>query len=168
MTRRGTLIYYLTAWCVGCFSTSLMVWIRNMQSATLSTASSRSTFGLLFFTFYGLIFGAAAAFLGAFILRRIMALLKCKNPTRWAVAGAVLAPLLVAALGARWGQPPDAAAAETPRFLAFLTLGPRQVVEAGWWLSVPAGAATAYLLGRVERAFAPPNASSSANAGASA
>jgi hypothetical protein len=29
------------------------------------------------------------------------------------------------------------------------------VIQAGWWLAIPAGAATGYFLGRVERAFDP-------------
>jgi len=28
-------------------------------------------------------------------------------------------------------------------------------LQAGWWLAIPAGAATGYLLCRVQRAFAP-------------
>jgi len=36
-----------------------------------------------------------------------------------------------------------------------LTFGPETVLEAGWWLTIPAGAATGYFLGRVQRAFDP-------------
>ena len=160
MTRRGSLVYYLAAWTVGTFSMSLLVWIRSMTAETASVASTHSAFGLLFFAFYGLIFGAAAAFLGAFLLRRIMAALRSKNPIHWAAVGTVLAPILIAALGALRGRTAAPSALHGPRFLAFATFGPEQVLEAGWWLAIPAGAATAYLLGRIERAFAPAKATS--------
>jgi hypothetical protein len=41
------------------------------------------------------------------------------------------------------------------RLLPAITWGPMTVLEAGWWLPIPAGAVTAYLLCRVQRAFAP-------------
>lgn len=153
MTRHGSLVYYLSAWILGCFFMSVLVWIKNMFVPTLETPVSRSAFGLLFFYFYGLIFGALAALIGAFMLRTSMKGLRCKTPMHWAVAGAVLAPVLIAVLGtwgrraemARWGE----------RLLELLTFGPKVVLEAGWWLAIPAGAATGYLLCRIERAFAP-------------
>jgi hypothetical protein len=37
------------------------------------------------------------------------------------------------------------------------------VVQAGWWLAIPAGAATGFLLCRVQRAFAPQPAAPAAS-----
>ena len=100
MTRRGSLIYYLAAWALGCFFMVLAVWCENMivtssqdlmreaaegfltldcSTGTCSARRPRCSFGLL--------------------LRRIMLALKCKTPMHWAVAGAILAPLVVVALG---------------------------------------------------------------------
>jgi hypothetical protein len=163
MTRRGSLIYYLTAWICGCFFMSLAIWTRDRWGASVSSPRSREAFGVLFFYFYGLVFGALAVLIGAFILRRIMTLLKCKTPLHWAVAGAILAPILIGGLGA-WGVRVGAQQRLDPRLLSFLLLGPAMVVQAGWWLAIPAGAATGFLLCRVERAFRPqPPEASAAN-----
>src|ERR1700746_2071240 len=58
MTRRGSLIYYLTAWICGCFFMSLAIWIRDLWGATVTSSRSREAFGVLFFYFYGLVFAA--------------------------------------------------------------------------------------------------------------
>ena len=153
MTRRGSLIYYLSAWILGCFFMSLLVWVKDLFAVTLETPISRSAFGLLFFYFYGLVFGAVAALVGAFLLRVVMAALKCKTPIHWAVVGAILAPALIATLGI-WGRRGGMAQRPGMRLVGLLTFGPKTVLEAGWWLAIPAGAATAYLLCRIQRAFA--------------
>jgi hypothetical protein len=153
MTRRGSLIYYLTAWICGCFFMSLAIWIRNLWGSTVTSPRSREAFGILFFYFYGLVFGALAILIGAFLLRRIMTLLKCKTLLHWAIVAAILAPLLVAVLG-EWGVRTDAGQRVETGFLSFLLYGPTMVFQAGWWPPIPAGAATGYLLCRVQRAFA--------------
>jgi hypothetical protein len=155
MTRRGSLAYYLTAWICGCFFMSLAVWTRDLFGASSDHAfSSRSVFGLIFFYFYGLVFGAIAALLGAFLLRRVMAALKCLTATHWAAVGAILAPALIAVLGL-WGKHMGTEGPGGVRALRLITYGPATVFEAGWWLPIPAGAGIAYLLCRVQRAFAP-------------
>jgi hypothetical protein len=155
VTRRGSLIYYLTAWICGCFFMSLAIWIHDMWGAAMRGAQMRQAFGLMFFYFYGLIFGAFAALLGAFFLRRVATILKCKTPWHWAIFGAIISPALITLLG-KWGQ--HLATGDQPgvRFSAFFLFGPRTALEAAWWLAIPVGAATGYLLGRVQRAFAQP------------
>lgn len=167
MTRRGSLIYYLTAWICGCFFMSLAIWTKDLWGATGPSSRSREAFGVIFFYFYGLVFGALAVLIGAFLLRRIMTLLKCKNPLHWAVAAAILAPILIGGLGA-WGVHLATTQRMEPRLLSFLLLGPTMVVQRGWWLAIPVGAATGFLLCRVQRAFAPqlPGASDAPNASA--
>jgi hypothetical protein len=158
MTRQGSLVYYLSAWILGCFIMSLLIWIKDMFAVTVDIPLSRSAFGLLFFYFYGLAFGALAALLGAFLLRAIMVgALKCKTPIHWAVAGAILAPVLIAILGI-CGRQAEVIHSRGMRLWGFLTFGPKTVLEAGWWLAIPAGAATAYLLCRIQRAFTPQQA----------
>jgi hypothetical protein len=110
--------------------------------------------GFLTLIVYGYLFGAPTALLFGLLLRRLMLALKCKTPMHWAVAGAILAPLLVVALGigsrrAALVLPADYAS------LLFPLVGSEAVLRAGWWLAIPAGAATAYYLGRIQRAFAP-------------
>ena len=155
MTRRGSLIYYLTAWICGCFFMSLAIWTRDLWNAETGPSSrSHEAFGVLFFYFYGLVFGGLAVLIGAFLLRRIMALLKCKTPSHWALVGAILAPGVVAILGL-WGRHAGMDEQGATRAIRIITYGPKLVVDTGWWLAIPAGAVTAYLLCRVQRAFAP-------------
>jgi hypothetical protein len=154
MTRRGSLIYYLAAWALGCFFMVLMVWCRSMFGISSGNVLRDGAEGFLSLIIYGYLFGAPTALLFGFLLRRIMHALKCKTPAHWAGAGALLAPLLVVAVGftSRFGAhflPPDDAA------ILFPLAGAELALRAGWWLAIPAGVATAYYLGRIERAFAP-------------
>jgi len=163
MTRRGSLIYYLSAWILGCFFMSLAVWTKDMWGPARLSSGLREAFGVMFFYFYGLLFGALSALIGGFLLRRVAALLKCKAPAHWAIFGAILAPVLIGVLGT-WGRRMDLAGHQGFRLLGLLTFGPKTVLEAGWWLAIPAGAATGYFLGRVQRAFDPAqHAAASAN-----
>ena len=155
MTRRGSLIYYLAAWALGCFFMVLMVWCRAMVGTPPHNLLRDGAEEFLSLIFYGYIRGAATALLYGFILRRIMSSLKCKTPTHWAGAGAIIAPLVVVALGiasrsAVRGLPADYAAVFIP------LVGAENILSVGWWLAIPAGAATGYYLGRIQRAFAPP------------
>lgn len=155
MTRRGSLIYYLSAWILGCFFISLLIWIKDMYAAKLDHPLAGFAVGLLSFSFFGLVSGAPTALIISFLLRRLMSALRCKTPAHWALAGGILAPIVIAIFGT-WGrhismEPPGGA-----RLLGLLTFGPKTVLEAGWWLAIPAGAGTAFLLCRIERAFAAP------------
>ncbi|MGA8223369.1 MAG: hypothetical protein WB780_17105 [Candidatus Acidiferrales bacterium] len=164
MTRRGSLIYYLSAWILGCFFMTAAVWLSFGSAGGFRTEPAlHQVSGLLFFYFYGLELGALPALIFAFLLRKIASTLKCKTPWHWAIFGAILSPLLVVALGhlgLRFGsvtgngwQPVD-----------WFTSGPQLVLVFGWWLAIPAGAITAFLLCRIERAFAPqPQAAASAS-----
>jgi hypothetical protein len=84
----------------------------------------------------------------------VMAALQCLTAAHWAAAGAILAPALIAILGIL-GKLMGNQGQGGLRVLRLITYGPLTVFEAGWWLPIPAGAATAYLLCRVQRAFAP-------------
>ncbi len=154
MTRSGSLIYYLAAWVLGCFFMVLAVWCENMILTTSQDLMREATEGFLTLIIYGYLFGAPTALLFGLLLRRIMLALKCKTPWHWAVAGAILAPLVVVTLGIGSRQaahllPSDYAA------VLFPLVGAENVLRAGWWLTIPAGAATGYYLGRIQRAFAP-------------
>ena len=134
---------------------SLAVWTRDLFGASSNDAfSSPSVFGLILFYSYGLVVGAITALLGALLLRRVMAALKCLTASHWAAVGAILAPVLIAILGIL-GKRIGTEGQGDLRVLRLVTYGPMTVFEAGWWLPIPAGAATAYLLCRVQRAFAP-------------
>ena len=147
------MIYYLTAWICGCFFMSLAIWIRDLWGPTVTSPRSREAFGILFFYFYGLVFGALAVLIAAFLLRRVMTLLKCKTPLHWAVARRDTRAGARGGSG-RMGTRTGAGQRVEPGLLLFLLYGPTMVFQAGWWLAIPAGAATGYLLCRVQRAFA--------------
>jgi hypothetical protein len=154
MTRRGSLIYYLAAWALGCFFMVLAVWCQNMILTPSQDLTREASQGLLTLLVYGYLFGAPTALLYGLLLRRIMLALKCKTPMHWALVGAILALLVVVALGigsrrAALLLPENYAA------LLFQFVVSDAVLRAGWWLTIPAGAATGYYLGRIERAFAP-------------
>ena len=84
---------------------------------------------------------------------QVMRTLQCKTPLHWAMAGGILAPLLVAVLAAVCRS-----AAHVPPEYDAATVYPlaaaQAIVEVGWWLTIPAGIATAYYLGRIQRVFA--------------
>ena len=66
MTRRGSLIYYLTAWICGCFFMSLAIWTEGFVGRDGHLLRDRRSVWHLFFYFYGLVFGALAVLIGAF------------------------------------------------------------------------------------------------------
>ncbi len=154
MTRRGSLIYYLAAWALGCFFMVVVVWFWDVVQVSRQNLVREATIGFLPLIVYGYLFGAPTALLFGLLLRRIMRALECKTPTHWAAAGAILAPAVVMTLALasrRLAQilPPDYAT------ILFVFVGADAVLKVGLWLAIPAGAATGYYLGRIQRAFAP-------------
>ena len=153
MTRRGSLIYYLAAWALGCFFMVSVVWCRAMIGVPSQDFWREGAKGFLLLMMYGYLFGAPIALLYGLVLRRIMVALKCKTPLHWATVGALLAPVVIVALS--YGS--RSAARVLPReyaSLLFPLVGAEAILHVGWWLTIPAGAATAYYLGRIQRAFA--------------
>jgi hypothetical protein len=154
MTRRGSLIYYLAAWTLGCFFMALVVWCQNMFLVSSQDLKREATEGFLSLMAYAYLFGAPTALLYGFVLRRIMQALKCKTPMHWSVAGAILAPVVVVALGMASRRATLVLPANYAALLSQFTVSDA-VLRAGWWLTIPAGAATSYYLGRIQRAFTP-------------
>jgi hypothetical protein len=155
MTRRGSLIYYLAAWALGCFFMVVVVWCDDLLQVSSQDRLREATEGFLTLIVYAYLFGAPTALLFGLLLRRSMLAVKCKTPLHWTLVGAILAPLLVAALGFA----SRSAARMLPQEYAtvlFLFVGSEAILRVGWWLAIPAGAATAYYLGRIQRAFSMP------------
>jgi hypothetical protein len=156
MTRRGSLAYYLAAWICGTVFMSICVWAREVfrSSPAESALPKQAAIGLLFVCFYGLLLGAVAALAIAFLLRVIMKRLAWRGTLQWMAAGAVLTPAVILALGYGGLAVSGQQLLKTP-VMTFISIGPATVLSAGWWLAIPAGAATAYVLFRIDRAFAP-------------
>jgi hypothetical protein len=160
MTRRGSLAYYLAAWICGSFFMSVAISIKDPSqlSAAGDTVYAR------FFTFYffALILGAAPAMIVGLLLRRAMILIGRERPLLWILIGALVTTLLVIAVGS-WGR--SFLEALSPRrvpvgeLMTFLAGGLVFVYAEGWWLAIPVGAAMAYVLYRIDRAFAPESSS---------
>ena len=155
MTRRGSLAYYLAAWICGCFFMSVAICIKDRNA--LAGANFSVAVRLMYFYFFALMLGFAPALFFGLLLRRTAALLGRKHPSIWIAAGAMIAAVLVAAIGG-WNR--DVMAVAHPRIfptgLVFaLTGGLGFTHDEGWWLAIPVGAATAYVLYRIDRAFAP-------------
>jgi len=155
MTRQGSLAYYLAAWVCGSFFMSLAIWLKDLAGPAVGFISFRSAFGLFIFYFYGLLLGVAAALVGGLLLRRMAVLAKFHAAWQWVLTGAIVAPVLMLILGS---FAKSAAIQQTPLpgWLNLISFGPSVVLEAGLWLAAPAGAATAWVLYRVHRAFAMP------------
>jgi hypothetical protein len=153
MTRRGSLIYYLASWALGCFFMIAVVWCRAMIGVPFQDFLREGAKGFLLLMMYGYVFGAPIALLYGFVLRRIMVAMKCKTPLHWAIVGALLAPVLVLALGYGSRNAAHVLPGEYESIL-FPLVGAESLLHIGWWLTIPAGAATAYYLGRIQRAFA--------------
>ncbi len=145
--------YYLAAWVCGCFFICLPVWLHASAFGDIPFSSPPGVAGLLVFYFYSLIFGLLAALIGAFLLRRITALLAWRKAWQWTLAGAVLAPGVALALGhaggqTLWGE------TSIDRLLSLAMMGPAVVVQEGAWLTAPGGAATAFILYQIHSTFA--------------
>jgi hypothetical protein len=155
MTRRGSLAYYLAVWICGCFFMSIAICVKDRNA--LAGANFSAAVRLMYFYFFALMLGFAPALFFGLLLRRTAALLGRKHPSIWIAAGAIIAAVLVAAIG-RWNR--NAMAVAHPRVfptgLVFaLTGGLGFTYDEGSWLAIPVGAATAYILYRIDRAFAP-------------
>lgn len=162
MTRRGSIAYYLAAWVCGCFFMAATIWLGNEILPTVP----RSVSLLLVTYFFSLMFGAVTSLLFGFFLRRAATGMRWSRAWHWLVGGAILAPALTAVLGAVASSP--ALQGSGWRVWIFLPLtGPYMINGSRVWmllLTAPAGAATAWVLFRIHRAFAllsvPPQAES--------
>lgn len=153
MTRHGSLAYYLAAWICGCFFMSFTIWLGNEIHPSIPGTVSL----LLVIYFFSLMFGAVTSLLFGFILRRVANALHWTRVWSWLLTGAILAPLLTASLGAIASS--AAMQGSGWRIWLFLPLsGPYMINGGRGWLllllTAPAGAATAWVLFRINRAFA--------------
>ena len=155
MTRQGSLAYYLAAWVCGCLFMSSFVWARTVIVHSPDIADLGVAFSFLVFNFYGLMLGAPTALLVGFLLRRAARLAKYQRSWQWMILGSALSSALIVAFWFLDGINMTGRAMAS-RVVSFFGSGPQIVVDSGWWLAVPAGAATAWVLYRVHRAFAVP------------
>lgn len=151
MTRSGSLAYYLAAWVCGGFFMSVTIWM----GSALHPTRPRTAVLLLYIYFLSLIFGAVMSLLFAFLLRRVANGMQWRSTWQWLVGAAILAPLLTVLLGTIASS--HAAPDSHWRNWIFVPLAGTYLANGGnrWMalLAAPAGAATAWVLFRVDRAF---------------
>ena len=157
MTRRGSLAYYLAAWVCGSFFFAAACFFSAPKSSDYGlTPDARGFLAAIFFV---LAFGWVFTLGFALLLRLLASLLPAGRARGWTISGGVLAllPALVIAFLQR-------SSVEGPGSLRFLedlfglggTNGFRRPFHAaaGVLSMMLAGMATAYVLYRVNRAFA--------------
>ena len=156
MTRRGSLAYYLAAWVCGSFFMSFAFWLGMVLSSELFAEDVFRGVGFLGTCFFGFIFGAVPSILFAWILRRLMRLLRRENVWAWAAVGAILAFLLIWGLGSlgHLARDPRLRPYSALPIWPFLLVGPLAILDETIWITVPVGAAAASVLYAVHRAFA--------------
>lgn len=155
MTRRGSLAYYLAAWVCGCAFISFCVWAQISLTGAEALGGPAGVISLLFAIFYGLMYNAPAALLSAFLLRCAAHIAKSEKSWQWMLLGAAITTLLFVALGWLGGASQADMAKPLRDFADIFSVGPSMVFKSGWWLAIPAGAATAWVLFRTDRAFGP-------------
>jgi hypothetical protein len=153
MTRRGSLAYYLAAWVCGCFFMSATIWLES-----LSLPTEHSVSGLLFVYFLELMNGALPSLLFGFLLRRAANGMHWSRAWQWLTCGAILAPAMTALLGRLASVNAFEGSSGWRNWISVSLLASPAYAKAHWVgvLTAPAGAATAWVLFRVDRAFGRP------------
>ena len=162
MNSKGALPYYVAAWVIGCFIFAAVAWAVDFRAGALVGAAQ-----LLSTYFISLIVGAADSLLFAFLLRKIMRLLRTHSMLAWMIAGAGLAILVTLALA--WlGQVWIARGIPTVGLLGLgfrvVLLAPTLLRRTGLWHLPIEGAAMAAVLCLVDRAFDRPAEGAATNA----
>ena len=156
MTRRGSLVYYLTSWsCGGLFLTLAMYVRETVSPAGMGIGPSGAGVAIITTYFLVLIFCAFLSLLFAFLLRRLMSWLRAEKLWQWALAGPALA--LPMAWGVRWAsRATDMIGLQGAwrQVAVFLFLGVRGIAERHVLLALPVAAATSAVLFLIHRAFA--------------
>ncbi len=153
MTRRGSLAYYFAAITLGSFFLAVSYYVHFLLHG-----APRENIGRDFLVtfFFAVMLTLLPMLLCAFLLRRAAVALRWSAPWPWMFAGATLFLTLVQGLG--WlgnAVQTDKLVVEWWRMaLTFALVGPMLAVKQPFWLPLPAGAVTAFLLYRIHRAFA--------------
>jgi hypothetical protein len=154
MTRRGSLVYYLTAEVCG----SLFLAITYYPYFVIAHGAPRQQMGrdILFTFFFTAMLGAADLLITAFVLRMVARRAGWTAAWQWLVAGGMVLAVVTAALGGLGFLVEQGRSMMWLRTtVLFLLIGPRFVLQQPLWLPLPAGVATAYALYLVHRAFEP-------------
>jgi hypothetical protein len=155
MTRRGSLVYYLTSWiCGGLFLTIAMFLQQHAQPREMGIGPTGAGAEILTTYFLVLIFGAFLSLVFAFLLRRIMGWMHAEHLWQWVVAGVALAlPLTWIVRWASHATDMLGLQGAGRQLAVVLFLGVRGIAERHALLGLPVAALTAAVLFLVHRAF---------------
>jgi len=152
MTRRASIAYYFAAITLGSFFLAVTYYVHFLMTGAPRENIGRDFLATYFFT---LMLTLVPMLLCAFLLRRAAVAFRWSAPWPWMLVGAALFLAIVQALG--WlgnAFESDKMVVEWWRMvLTFVLVGPMLAVKQPFWLPLPAGALTAFLLYRVHRAF---------------
>ena len=155
MTRRGSLVYYLTSWICGGLFLTVAIYLQERASPEgMGIGPTGAGAAILTMCFLILIFCAFLSVVFAFLLRLSMNLLHAESLWQWILAGAFLS--LPMAWGIRWAsRASDAAGLQGAgrQIAVLLFLGVRGIAERHALLGLPVAALTAAVLFLVHRAF---------------
>ena len=155
MTRRGSLVYYLTSWiCGGLFLTVAMYLQERASPQGMGTGPSGAGAEIITTYFLVLVFCAFLSVVFAFLLRLFLGWLRAERLWQWALAGVVLALPMTWAV--RWAsRATDATGLQgaSRQVAVLLFLGVRGIAENHPLLGLPVAALTAAVLFLIHRAF---------------
>jgi hypothetical protein len=156
MTRRGSLVYYLTSWICGGFFLTIAMFLQEKASPQeMGIGPTGAGAAILTTYFLVLIFCAFLSMVFAFLLRLSMGVLRSKRLWEWALAGMILA--LPMTWGVRWAsRASDTAGLQGAgrQIAVFLFLGVRGIAEHHALLALPVAAVNAAVLFLIHNAFA--------------
>jgi hypothetical protein len=156
MTRRGSLVYYLTSWiCGGLFLTVAMYLQEHASPQGMGIGPTGAGAAIITTYFLVLVFCAFLSVVFAFFLRFFMRLLHAESLWQWALAGIILS--LPMTLAVRWAsRVTDASGLQGGgrQVAVLLFLGVRGIAENHPLLGLPVAALTAAVLFLIHRAFA--------------
>ena len=153
MTRSGSLAYYLAGVVCGSFFYTLAHFITERPTRGLGTTWAG---GLLEAFFIGTIFGWFPQIVAAFLLRRAARPLRWTEAWHWVVGGAGIFLLVFLILGILGAMIDQRTGGLGYGHWAQVLFGQATLsVRSGIWQGLAAGAATSFVLYRVNRAFLP-------------
>lgn len=160
MTKRGSLTYYFAAVVVGCFFASAGYALFGRFPQWHGNPAVVSSFREFFYVYFlSIPFGGFSAIVFAFVLRRVASAFRFRSGPTWAAAGAVLAPGLIWAsfevleLIRRYGG--SSPVMNKVQWAFAVLLFSSVLLVSIWWVMIPAGIATAFVLFLIQRAFQP-------------
>jgi hypothetical protein len=155
MTRRGSLVYYLTSWiCGGLFLTVAMYLQERASPEGMGIGPSGAGATIIMTYFLVLVFCAFLSVVFAFLLRLSMRWLHAEKLWQWVLAGIILSVPMT--WGVRWAsRAADASGLQgaARQIAVLLFLGVRGIAENHPLLGLPVAALNAAVLLLIHRAF---------------